>query len=252
MTGAPHGEGEGRAVSEGRVQTSLLAGPERRALLWIAVRLPRWMGPDSLTFIGLAALAGVAAAYYCAGRYPHHRTAGLIAASCGLVLNWFGDSLDGTLARVRNRQRPMYGYYLDHLVDAFGVSMVLGGIAFSGLTWAPLGVALLALYLIASINAYLAAHTVGVFKISFARISPTEGRLILIVLNIVLIFVERVRLFGMDVRLPDLIFVSGGAVLLFLTLRSAALTLSKLDRAERAKWPRTAPGGPKTPSPEAG
>jgi len=226
----------GRAVSDQRVQSSLLSAPERAALNWIARRLPGWVGPDLLTFVGLAGLVLVGAAYLQAGRDPAHRAAYLVLASAGLVVNWFGDSLDGALARLRGRQRPMYGYYLDHLVDAFGASFVLGGLAYSGLMSQPVGVALLALYLIASINAYLATHAVGEFKISFARLSPTEGRVLLIALNTALIFWTRFRVAGREVLLLDVLGILGCAALLLLVLRSAVGHLVRLDREERARW----------------
>jgi len=249
----------GRAVSDQRVQSSLLSAPERAALNWIARRLPGWVGPDLLTVAGLAGLVLVGAAYLLAGRDPARRGAYLVLASVGLVVNWFGDSLDGTLARLRRRQRPMYGYYLDHLVDAFGVSFVLGGLTYSGLICPPVGTALLALYLIASINAYLATHTVGEFKISFARLSPTEGRVLLILLNTTLIFWTRFRVAGREVLLLDVLGVLGGAALLVLVLRSAVGHLVRLDREERARWPEapvspegaTGGAGEKVP-PEAG
>ena len=102
---------EDKKLSSGRVQTSLLAAAEKRALVWLATRLPRWVTPDQLTFLGLVAMVGIGVAYYVSARHYAY----LLAASLGLVINWFGDSLDGTLARVRKMERPKYGYYLDHL-----------------------------------------------------------------------------------------------------------------------------------------
>ncbi len=217
-------------LSEERVQTSVLAGAEKRLLQWIARRLPRWVTPDMLTLLGLLALAGIGVAYYFAARHWLF----LVAANVGLVVNWFGDSLDGTLARVRNIERPKYGYYLDHLVDAFGVSLMLFGLAYSGLVSKSLGFSVLTLYLIMSINAYLATQTVGVFKISYARLSTTEGRVLLIALNTVLIFVKKIEILSQKVLILDVVSVFGAAVLLVLTLRSALLNLRILDRDERA------------------
>jgi len=220
---------EDRLSSE-RIQTSLLAGVEKRALIWIAERLPRWVTPDLLTFIGLAAMAWIGVAYYLADQ----GWIWLVGASVGLAVNWFGDSLDGTVARVRNIQRPKYGYYLDHLVDAFGTSFMLFGLAYSGLATPPLCLAVLALYLIMSINVYLATHTVGVFKISFARLGPTEGRLFLIVLNTVLIFVTEVSIRTMRFRILDIVAALAAVLLLVLTLRSAFVCLRDLNRIETA------------------
>lgn len=235
----------GAGVSESRVQASLLSGVEKAALHWLAHRLPRWLGPDLLTFIGFAAMIGAGVSYYMAGRAPVERWLYLVLASVALVANWFGDSLDGTVARVRRMQRPMYGYYLDHLVDAFGTSFVLLGLAWSGLVDARLGVVLLALYMIASINAYLATHALGVFRISFGPISPTEGRVLLIVLNTVLIFWTSVPIAGRQVRILDILYSLGGLVLLVVILRSAIPNLVQLDRKERAQWKAEEDAGPR-------
>ena len=217
-----------------RVQTSILSGPEKRALIWMAARLPRWIGPDLLTGIGVFALAFVGLCYYLAS----YNALWLLGASAGLVVNWFGDSLDGTVARVRNRQRPRYGYYLDHLVDAFGTSFVMFGLAFSGLINPMLAAVVLAVYLILSINAYLAAHTVGVFRISFCRVSPTEGRVVLILLNTLLIFRQEFSLFSRTLRIMDIL---GGLVaigLFALILLAAVPNLRKLNREETAQLKR--------------
>jgi len=221
-----------KKLSSERVQTSFTAAVEKRALVWMAERLPRWVSPDLLTFIGLAAMAGIGVCYYLSARHFGY----LLAASAGLVVNWLGDSLDGTVARVRNMQRPKYGYYLDHLVDAFGTALMLLGMAYSGLVTPILGIVVLVLYLIMSINVYLATHAVGQFKISFLRISPTEGRIVLIVLNTVLIFVKQVTIRSRAVHILDPIAAIVSAVLLVLILRSAIGNLTALDRAERAAW----------------
>lgn len=226
------GNGDEEKLSSERVQASVVARVEKRALVRMAERLPRWVSPDLLTFIGLAGLAGAGLCYYLSGRHFGY----LIAASAGLVVNWFGDSLDGTLARVRNMQRPKYGYYLDHLVDAFGTALMLLGMAYSGLVTPILGIVVLVLYLIMSINVYLATQTVGQFKISFLRFSPTEGRIVLIVLNTVLIFVKQVTIRSRRVHLLDPIAAIVSVVLLVLILRSALRNLTALDRAERAAW----------------
>jgi len=160
----------------------------------------------------------------------------LALASIGLVINWFGDSLDGTLARVRNQQRPRYGYYLDHLVDAFGVAMMIFGIAYSGLISHPFVWLVLTLFFIASINTYLATNSVEIFKISYLRISTTEARVLLIIMNTILIWVKKVTIFGITGHLLDFIAGAISIFLLIAILRSAIRNLRKLDREERAKW----------------
>lgn len=221
-----------QTLTEHRVQRSILAAPEKRALLWLAHRLPRRITPDMLTLLGLLAMAGIGVAYYFAARHWLF----LAAASLGLVINWFGDSLDGTLARVRKIERPKYGYYLDHLVDALGASFMLFGLAYSGLVSQPLCFAVLTLYLVMSINVYLATHTLGIFKISYARLSTTEGRIFLIALNLVLIYVKDVQIFEHTVLILDIICALAAVFLCILTIRTAVINLAALDRNERGRW----------------
>jgi archaetidylinositol phosphate synthase len=224
---------EDRKFSSDRVQTSILANVEKAALLWLAPRLPRWVSPDMLTFIGLLALGLTGLSYYLA----QYGNIYLITASIGLALNWFGDSLDGTLARVRHRERPKYGYYLDHLVDAFGVTFMIYGLAYSELVSAPFVWAILALFLIASINTYLATNTVNVMKISYMKVSTTEARVVLIILNTILIWAKKVTLFGYQIHLLDFMTLPIAIFLLYMVIRSAFLNLRQLNRQERANWP---------------
>ncbi len=221
-----------KVLSSERVQTSFLSRIERRALDWIIPKLPEWMGPDLLTFIGLFAMAAVGV-FYCLASVNEFF---LIGASVGLVLNWFGDSLDGGVARYRKKQRPKYGYYLDHLVDTFGTSFLLFGLAYSGLVTRPLCFIFLVIYLIMCINTYLATQATGVFKISFAGFSPTEGRVLLIILNTVLLFWQQVPIFSRRIYILDVLLGISGIVLLVLMIRSAALCLRKLDKEEREAW----------------
>jgi putative flippase GtrA/phosphatidylglycerophosphate synthase len=165
-----------------RVQHSLLTPLERRILPWIAARLPSWINSDHLTLLGFLSLISVGASYW----YAHGSRAGLLLANLFLILNWFGDSLDGTLARVRNRQRPRYGFYVDHILDACGSVFVFGGLALSGYMDARVAAALLVAYLLLSAESYLATYTVGTFHLSFAAVGPTELRVLLITGNLAL------------------------------------------------------------------
>jgi putative flippase GtrA/phosphatidylserine synthase len=167
-----------------RLQHSLLTPIEKRVLIWLADRLPAWVNSDHLTLLGFLSLAGVGCSYW----YSRQSRAGLVLASLFLILNWFGDSLDGTLARVRNRQRPRYGFYVDHMLDACGSVFVFAGLALSGYMNQRIAAALLVAYLLLSIEAYLATYTVGTFQLSFAAFGPTELRLLLIAGNIALLF----------------------------------------------------------------
>jgi phosphatidylglycerophosphate synthase len=168
---------------------------EKRVLLWLAARMPAWVNSDHLTALGLLAMLGAGAAYWMGG----HDVRWLHAVNALLVLNWFGDSLDGTLARFRDRCRPRYGFYVDHMVDMFGALFLLGGLALSGYMSAPVAGALLLAYYLLSINVYLATYTLGVFQISFGGLGGTELRLMLMAGNALLAQAPHVRLLGHQV-----------------------------------------------------
>src|ERR1700722_8783969 len=187
-----------------RVQESWSAGTERRALLWLAARTPPWIGPDHLTLLGLVAQIGAGACYALA---PWNRRA-LLGVSACLALNWVGDSLDGTLARVRRQLRPRYGFYVDHMVDTFGALALMGGLAVSGYMHPWIAIGLLVAFLMLSIQTYLATHALGEFRLSFWRFGPTELRILLAVGNLALLWRPRIHLFGGEYRLFDV----GGAI----------------------------------------
>jgi phosphatidylglycerophosphate synthase len=155
-----------------------LAAIEKKVLIWMARRMPAWVNSDHLTALGFVSLLGAGLSY---------ARAGLILASMFLILNWFGDSLDGTLARVRDRQRPRYGFYVDHILDACGSLFLFAGLALSGYMSERIAAGLLLAYLLLSIEVYLATYTMGKFHMSFAAFGPTELRLLLIAGNIALL-----------------------------------------------------------------
>jgi archaetidylinositol phosphate synthase len=163
-----------------RLQQSILAGPEKRMLIWIAERTPVWINSDHLTLIGFAAQIMTGASYAMA----RSNRLWLILAIGFLILNWFGDSMDGTLARVRQKQRPRYGFYVDHILDSIGAVALLAGLAFSGYMRPEIAIALLTLFLLLSIQSYLATYTLGEFRMSFWSFGPTELRLLLILGNL--------------------------------------------------------------------
>jgi archaetidylinositol phosphate synthase len=167
-----------------RVQESFLARPEKRLMIWMAERLPRWINSDHLTVLGFLAQI-MAGASYAFARWNQY---GLLGVIVFLVLNWLGDSLDGTLARVRQQQRPGYGFYVDHMVDSFGALFLMGGLAVSGYMHPYLAIGLLIAFLLLSIQSYLAAYTLGEFHLSFWKFGPTELRILLAVGNIALFF----------------------------------------------------------------
>jgi phosphatidylglycerophosphate synthase len=212
-----------------RAQVSLLAPLEKRALVWLARRTPRWINSDHLTVLGLAALAGTGLSYWFAG----HNQAGLVLACFFLAVNWLGDSLDGTLARVRNRQRPRYGFYIDHVVDAFGTMFLMGGLALSGYMHPGIAAGLLIAYFMLSIEVYLATYTLGTFHLSFWKFSPTELRILLMVGNVVLLYHPMARLSGASYPLFDVGGAIGIAGMAAMLLSAVARHTAALYRAER-------------------
>jgi archaetidylinositol phosphate synthase len=166
-----------------RVQQSFVTSIEKRALLWMAERTPPWINSDHLTVLGFAAqiMAGVSYALARSDRYW------LLAVIGFLALNWLGDSLDGTLARVRQRQRPRYGFYVDHMVDSIGSLALMGGLAMSGYMHPYVAVGLLVAFLLLSIQSYLATYTLNQFQLSFWSFGPTELRILLALGNLALL-----------------------------------------------------------------
>jgi len=203
-----------------RVQESWVASAEKRALLWLAARTPARIGPDHLTTLGLAAQIGAGACY---ALVPWNRCA-LLGVIVFLALNWLGDSLDGTLARVRERQRPRYGFYVDHMVDTFGALALMGGLALSGCMHPVIAIALLILFFMLSIQSYLATHALGEFRISFWGFGPTELRILLGIGNLALFWKPQMRVLGGLFRLFDFggaIGVAGMAVMvIFFTIKN--------------------------------
>jgi phosphatidylglycerophosphate synthase len=211
-----------------RTQESFLARGEKRTLLWLAERTPKAINSDHLTILGLVAMAGAGLGYWWSARNP----LGLAVVVICLAANWLGDSLDGTLARFRNCQRPRYGFYVDHVVDAFSALFLLGGLSLSGYMspWIALG--LLVAYLMLSIEVYLASYTLGDFKISYYKMGPTELRLLLCVGNAALLWKPQTHLGGHIFRLFDV----GGAIgiggMLLILVISATRNTARLYRLE--------------------
>ena len=196
-----------------REHRSVLAGAERRLLVHIAAHLPAAVTSDHLTVLALVAMVTAGAAF--ATIHATAWGAGLFVVA--LAVNWFGDSLDGTVARVRDQQRRRYGYYVDHVVDLAGTTALVAGMAASGLMGPAIAIALLAAYCLVSAESYLATHSLGVFRISFAGVGPTELR---ILLAVGAVFVARdpwVTVAGRHMLLFDLggIIATGGLFFAF-------------------------------------
>ncbi|MFZ0335753.1 MAG: CDP-alcohol phosphatidyltransferase family protein [Candidatus Acidiferrales bacterium] len=211
-----------------RLQESITAAPERKILLWLAARMPAQINSDHLTLLGFLSMC-FAGASYALARWT---SLGLLLATIFLALNWFGDSLDGTLARVRNCQRPRYGFYVDHMIDSVGAIFLMGGFAASGFIDWRIAVGMLVAFLLLSIETYLATYTLGVFRLSFAKLGPTEIRILLAFGNLALWLRPSAKLPGFSLRVFDF----GGLVAIFgmllMFLAAAILHTRTLYRQE--------------------
>jgi phosphatidylglycerophosphate synthase len=199
------------AANATRVLTSILAPLEKRVLIFLAHRLPRWVNSDHLTTLALVAMLGAGLSYWMAKSH----SVGLLLVVICLAVNWFGDSLDGTVARVREQQRPRYGFYVDHVVDAFGTAFLIGGLALSGYMSPLIALGLLVAYFMLAAEVYLATHSLGTFKMSYFKVGPTELRIILAIGTLMLYVRPIVNFFGRQVGLFDVggMFAIGGLVL---------------------------------------
>jgi hypothetical protein len=204
------------------------ARAEKKLLLRLAAALPDGVTPDQLTVLGLLGMLLAGAAYALSGRNPLF----LHLSNLGLLVNWFGDSLDGTLARYRAKLRPRYGFYVDHVIDAFGATAVLGGVAASGLMSPVLAAGLLVTYLLYSVHTYLQTHVLGRFWLSFGKVGGTELRLVLMIVNLAVLAWPSVALAGRPVRLLDLVGAAGGLGLACALVTAVARTTRALYRLE--------------------
>jgi phosphatidylglycerophosphate synthase len=209
-----------------RVHKSILSEREKRVLIWMAERAPTWVNSDHLTMLGFAAQIGTGVCY---GLSRFNRF-WLAAAIVCLAVNWFGDSLDGTLARVRNNQRPRYGFYVDHILDSVGSVALMAGLALSGYMSPLVATGLLVLFLLLSIQSYLATYVLGEFHMSFFRFGPTELRGLLAFGNLALFRWPRV-LDGH--RLFDVGGVAGIAGMSAMFVFFTAKNIRRLYREER-------------------
>jgi archaetidylinositol phosphate synthase len=208
-------------VTAPREKAFLLARPEQRLLEAIARRLPTFIRPDHLTVLALAAAVTFAVA----------AASGWFFAAAGLlVVHWFGDSLDGTLARVRRAERPRYGYYLDHLADAFATALVGLGLGLSASMHLVAGLVLVIAYLALSINSYLETQALGRFSLGYGRLGPTEARIALIALLSAAALGLDVSVLGLT--LLDIVALGGAAVMIIAVTVRACGNLRALAARE--------------------
>jgi phosphatidylglycerophosphate synthase len=212
-----------------RINTGVLAAAEKRTLIWMANRLPRWVNSDHLTLLALVAMAGTGGAFWLASVWPP----ALVLVVIALAINWFGDSLDGTLARVRRHERPRYGFYVDHVLDIAGTSLLFGGLALSGFMSPLIALTLLATYLLVAAEVFLATAINGTFRMSFLNMGPTELRIVLSIGALALFTHPVVTPFGLG---PFRLFDIGGAIaiigLLIAFVSAAVQTTRALYQAE--------------------
>ena len=230
-----------------REPSFLLAKPEKRLLRAIARRVPRWILPDDLTLLGIAAAVAICVAY----QLSNGDRGWLWVASALLVVHWLGDSLDGTLARVREIQRPRYGYYLDHLVDAGATAAIGIGLGLSPYMLLSIGTLLVVAYLVLSINVYLESQALGRFSIGYALIGPTELRILLIAVNTALALGldMRFELLGTGLTALDVTGVAIAAGMLLMLAGRAWRSLREIAAEEPAAqrtWVSRRAGGSPT------
>ncbi len=222
-----------------RINDTLLGNIEKKALLWLAARMPAWVVPDTLTLLGLLASFIIFLSY----SLTFYDKAFLWLASFGFLLNWFGDSLDGTLARYRKIERPRYGFFVDHMIDSVSEVLIFIGLGFSPYLRFDLALLALVSYMLLATYVYLVTYVNGVFRISFARLGPTETRVLAILANTWVFFAANptVRLFKngpafLQVSLTyyDLVAIVFIALLSAMFMINAVSTASSLSRSDRA------------------
>jgi len=207
-----------------RIHTSLLAGVEKRCLIWMASRIPEPINSDHLTVLAGVAMLGAGLCYWAGSALTPMPLLGAILL---LAVNWFGDSLDGTLARVRHHERPRYGFYVDHVLDAVGILFILGGLVLGGNMSLAIGAGFLLAYYLLMIEIALATHAVGTFRISYWKFGPTELRILLAIGTAQLLRSNSVTMAGEQYLLFDVAGVVAIAGLVG-TFISAAVSNTRL------------------------
>ena len=218
-----------------RIQTSILNALEKKVLVYLAERQPKWITSDILTYLGTFGAVVIAVGYILSTRNINF----LWLSSLGFVINWYGDSLDGTLARVRKTQRPIYGYYLDHTIDAINEVMIFVGVGLSGLMHLEIALLALIMYLLITINVSINAHLKKEFKLTYAGMGPTEFRIIMIIINTLFVLVRPLREFSHSFTLCGYEFILGAldyiGILIILILSIMHIVTVRNDIKDYAK-----------------
>jgi archaetidylinositol phosphate synthase len=206
----------------------LLAPLERKLLHALAAHMPAGVNSDHLTALAFVAMVVAGAAYAWSRHFPH----AMHIVNLALFVHWFGDSLDGTLARYRKCCRPRYGFYVDHALDTFAALFLLVGLSLSGWMSPLAALALLVAYYLVSINVYLSAYTLGVFKISYGPVGATELRIIVALANLAVLALPRLTIGGVSILTYDLVGLAMACGLLGLAFAMAASNIAALYRLE--------------------
>lgn len=221
---------------EVRIQTSILNSLEKKALVWMALRIPRKINSDHLTVLGFMG-ALLSSAGYILSNFESNF---LWLASFGLLLNWFGDSLDGTLARVRNVQRPIYGFFIDHSIDGLTVFAICAGAGLSPYINFSVAMLILSGYLLLSILTYINTYLKGEFKITYNKLGPTEFRLIVILINTLFIYyptgTRKFVLDGVALSLFDVIGIVIAFILFIIYLVNLLTDKNKYAKIDPPKY----------------
>ena len=230
-TSGPHPPDAPEAKAE-RQSTFITTRFERWALPRLAAAMPRWVMPDHLTAIGVLGATVITVGYGLSNQSVHW----LWLSNLGLLIHWFGDSLDGTLARVRKTERPRYGFYLDHLTDAYSTTVIGLGLGFSPFMLLAVGLAIVIAYLILSINVYLETHVFGKFRYGYGVTGPTEARIILFGLNVLALTIGPLpfHIIGRGVTVFDILGTAAALSMGAMLMRRVTRNLGELARAEPA------------------
>ena len=222
--------------TEVRIQTSILNSLEKKALVWMALRIPRKINSDHLTVIGLIGALISSVGYILSNLESNF----LWLASFGLLLNWFGDSLDGTLARVRNAQRPIYGFFIDHSIDGLTIFAICVGVGLSPYINFAVAMLILAGYLLLSVLTYINTYLKGEFKITYNKLGPTEFRLIVILINTFFIYyptgIRNFVLDGVALSLFDVIGIVIAFILFLIYLVNFLIDKNKYAKIDHPKY----------------
>jgi len=216
------------------INTGLTAHAEEKAKEWICPRIPQWVNSDMLTVLGFLSSFIIAAGFVLgfANRWY------LILVVVGLILNWFGDSFDGSWARYRHKTRPNYGYYIDHITDGLTVTVLGLGLGLSGFIRVEIALAFIIMYLMLMMHVELVTYVENEFKYSFGLFGPTEFRIIGILLAVVMFFlpVKYFDIWEYTLTQYDL-FATFAVVVMFIILISSIVSKGvELDEIDRAKW----------------